>query len=271
MIGGEGAKLTRKTFNEAMNKSGKTIGDITSSKDIPFDKPFVDKLAAHVEEAQKYQSSDVEKVVRSYVDDIEKHSQNGVLPGKAFRTLNTKLQKQIRETNNGDLKNALSGLQEDLLDQFVPTLNPQELAAYNTARKQYAVGKTLEPLVAKAPTGEISPSLLLGAVTRNQAGKSAAARGAAGDLGTLADIGQRFLKAQPSSGTAERRFALGIPGAIGGAVAGAAGGAAATGALPAALAGVALPYAAANAYNRFGPSITERMIAAPPGIPPTAP
>lgn len=258
MVGGTGDKLTRKTFSAAMSKSGKTIEDITSSHDVPFNEDFVSKLAGHVEDAQKFQTGDVEKVVRSYVDEIEKKSQNGVLPGKAFRAINTKLKNQIRTTQNGDLRNALGGLQEDLLDQFVPTLKPEELEAYNTARRQYAVGKTLEPLVAKAPTGEVSPALLLGAVTRTQAGKSAAARGAAGDLGKLADIGQRFLKGQPSSGTAERMFAQGIPAALGGLV-----GAGAAGA-PGAAIGLAGGLGAANLYNRMGPAITERMISRPP-------
>ena len=258
MVGGEGEKLTRKTFNTAMNKSGKAIEDITSSHDVPFNEDLVTKLAGHVEEAQKFQTGDVEKVVRSYADEIEKKSQNGVLPGKAFRAINTKLKTQIRNTQNGDLRNALGGLQEDLLDQFTPMLSPEELTAYNNARRQYAVGKTLEPLVAKAPTGEVSPSLLLGAVTRTQAGKSAAARGAAGDLGKLADIGQRFLKGPPSSGTAERMFAQGIPAALGGLV-----GAGAAGA-PGAAAGLVGGLGAANVYNRFGPALTERMIANPP-------
>lgn len=258
LVGGEGDKLTRKTFNAAMNKSGKAIEDITSSHDVPFDEEFVTKLAGHVDEAEKFQTSDVSKVIRSYVDEIEKKSVNGVLPGKAFRTINTKLKNQIRNSQNGDLKNALGGLQEDLLDQFTPTLSPEELTAYNTARRQYAVGKTLEPLVAKAPTGEVSPSLLLGAVTRTNAGRSAAARGAAGDLGKLADIGQRFLKGQPSSGTAERMFAQGIPAALGGLV-----GAGAAGAPGAAL-GLAGGLGAANLYNRAGPALTERMIGLPP-------
>lgn len=258
MVGGEGEKLTRKTFNAAMSKSGKAIEDITSSHDVPFSEDLVNKLANHVEEAQKFQTGDVEKVVRSYVDELEKKSVNGVLPGKAFRAINTKLKNQIRNTQNGDLRNALGGLQEDLLDSFTPTLNPEELTAYNNARRQYAVGKTLEPLVAKAPTGEVSPALLLGAVTRTQAGKSAAARGAAGDLGKLADIGQRFLKGQPSSGTAERMFAQGIPAALGGLV-----GAGAAGAPGAAL-GLAGTLGAANLYNRAGPALTERMISRPP-------
>lgn len=249
-IGGEGDKLTRKTFNDAMNRSGQTIGDIASSKTVPFDENLVNKLAGHVDAAQKYETGDVEKVVTNVVNEITDKAKGGQLSGEAFRKINTNLNTRIRNTQNGDLRNALSALQDDLQDQFVSQLNAEELARYNTARRQYAVGKTLEPLVAKSPTGNIAPAALLGAVTRNQAGRSAMARGAAGDLGTLADIGQRFMKEQPSSGTAERALMQNLLTHPIGTVA--AGGTA------------ALTAPVAAAYNRFSPSVTQMLLDRPP-------
>jgi len=250
LLGGEGNRLTRQVFNRQMTRACETIGEIAGSHDVPFNEDLVNRLAGHVAEAQRYQTGDVERVVRGYADEITDRSQGGVLPGDAFRRINTRLNTQIRNTQNGDLRHALSDLQDDLQEQFVSQLSPEDLERYNAARRQYAVGKALEPLVAKSPTGNIQPSLLLGAVTRNQAGRSAMARGAAGDLGTLADIGQRFLKERPSSGTAERALMQNLLTHPLGTIA--AGGTA------------ALTAPAAAAYNRLGPGITDRLIQRPP-------
>lgn len=267
MIGGVGDKLTRKTYAEAMKNAGTTIGDIAEKTPVPVNQSFISGLRAN----GANQLPEVSGVVNGFVDQIDKAAGkpqtllgggrtagDRVLDGVAFRRINTAIAKRMRETANGDLRSALSNLQDDLLEHRSQFMDSRDRVAYDQARKFYAIGKTLEPLVAKAPTGEISPSLLLGTLNRNALGKSLVSQGAAGDLGKLADIGQRFLKGQPSSGTAERMFAQGIPAALGGLV-----GAGAAGAPGAAL-GLAGTLGAANLYNRAGPALTERLISRPP-------
>jgi len=256
-IGGEGDKLTRQTFNNAMKASGNAIGDIAERTPLPI-KP---SLIAGLREHASGQLPDVANVVNHYVDLVNTQAKDGVLPGSVFRKINTDLGSRIRSTSNGDLKFALNGLQEDLMDARTPFLSKADAAAYNVARKRYAIGKTLEPLVAKSPTGDIPPSLLLGALNATKSGKSLVAKGAAGDLGKLADIGQRFLKESSSSGTAERRWAQAIPSTLGG-LAGAGAGAAGAGA--GAAGGLIGAYGLANAYNRFGPAVTQRLLDRPP-------
>lgn len=95
------------------------------------------------------------------------------------------------------------------------------------ARAQWRNLRTLDPLVAKSPTGDISPALLQQRVNTSFKGTHGAAYGGGGDLKTLADIGQRFMKEPPSSGTAERGMLMHL---LGGAGAGAMG--IATGELP---------------------------------------
>jgi hypothetical protein len=257
-IGGEGDKLTRQVYAGAMKKSGGEIGDIAARTPLPINEDVVNRLTSHVAEAQKFDTPDVARAVSSYVNMISDMAPSGTLPGEAFRKINTKIGNQIRTTANGDLKRALSDLQEDFLDARGAYLTAADKKAYDVARRQYAAGKAIEGLVAKSPTGNIPPSALLGAITATKAGKSLAARGAAGDLGKLADIGQRFLKEPASSGTAER--ALIQRGLIG--LAGAGGGTALMGA-SAAPAAAAL-YSGARAYNKLGPSVTEQLLARPP-------
>jgi hypothetical protein len=259
LAGVEGSKMTRKAVDDAYKKWGKQeIGGINAKYDVPMDKAAFQALKSHA----AGELPEVAGVVNHYASKAQKVAVNGVIPGKVFRKLNTDLDTRIRTTSNGDLKNALSNLQDDLLDrQQAAISDPVDLQRLATARRHYAILKTVEPLVAKSPTGEITPSSLLGVLTATKAGKARVARGAAGDLGKLADIGQRFLKEQPSSGTAERRWAQALPSTLGGLAGGTAG---AAGAGLGAAAGVAGTVGAANLYNRFGPALTQRMIERPP-------
>jgi hypothetical protein len=97
------------------------------------------------------------------------------------------------------------------------SLSGEDSAAWSTLNQQYRNLKTIEPLVAKdAYNGNISPSALLGRVGSTKAGKAALARDNAGDLGTLAAIGQNFIKDTiPNSGTPSRALGFGLLGGAG--------------------------------------------------------
>jgi hypothetical protein len=257
LAGVEGDKLTRKAFGDATKKVGSGIGELNNKYDLPIDRSFVPQLRTEA----RGQSPEVANAVNYFAGRIAKETQGGNLNGTTFRRINTELNNRIKATSNGDLKYALGNMQDKLLDLQQAQMSPADKTALQGLRRQYAIQRTIEPLIAKSPTGEIAPSALLGAITSTKAGKAAAARGAAGDLGKLADIGQRFLKENPSSGTAERSWAQGIPSALGGLAGGTAG---VAGAGLGAAAGIGATIGAANLYNRFGPSITNRLIAAPP-------
>lgn len=247
-IGGNGTtnKLTPDVFQAAMDKSGSTIGDIAAKTPVPFDENTSSMLAKNVDNANAFHTDDVSKIVNSYANQIADHAQQngGVIDGTFMRRINSQLGRQARSTTNGDLKSALDGLHDDLLgamQQYIA--DPADTAAFNTARQQYAIGKTIEPLVAKSVNGDISPASLMSRVTSTSAGKTAMAQGNAGDLGDLARIGQ-LLKEPGSSNTAERGLMYGLLG--GGAVAS-----------PLVTGGV---YAGANAYNRLSPLLANRIV-----------
>lgn len=244
-IGGDpkATKLNPEVYNKAMTKSGETIGDLGMKQGVKLETKNHIALNNLVEDAKKFQTEDVSKVVQNYVREINSKTKDGLLDGTAFRRLNSKIGAQARNTSNGDLKHALGELEDTLHDALKGSLTGDELKAYNQARKYYAQGKVLEPLVAKSMTGDISGPSLMGALTRDQAGKARVARGKAGELGELGRIGQ-LIKEPNSSGTAERGIAYGLLGGAGYAN-------------PATAAGV---YGLANLYNRLGP----RFIPKPP-------
>lgn len=236
-IGGDpkAKRLNPEVFAAALNKSGKEIGRIGEQYGVKIDAPIQTVLKDFGKEAKSFETKDVRNIVNSYLKEIQEKTTDGTLDGTAFKKLNSKISRQAASTSNGDLKNALSGLQEIMHDALEKSIPKDELKAWNTARTQYAKAKTIEPLVAKSKYGDISGPELMSRVTADKAGKSRMAKGAAGDLGDLARIGQ-LIKEPGSSGTAERGLAYGILG--GGALAN-----------PAATAGV---YGAANLYNRLG-------------------
>jgi hypothetical protein len=149
----------------------------------------------------------------------------------------------------------LGNLQEHLEDAMQRNASPADIPLLQEARKQYAIGTKLIPLVGKSANGNISPQALMQRLLSDNSGKRAMAYGRGGDVGELAKIGQMFLKEPGTSMTAERGAGYGL---LGGAAF----------AHPAAAAGVV---GGANLYNRAGPAITRKIlegqIPPPPGTP----
>lgn len=260
-IGGTGDKLTRGEYAKAMKTSGEGIDQIMEAHSLPVD----DALLSRLRSTTANTLPDVASVIHGHVNDLEKilgpqkidpvQIGSGAQPvirelsGKRLRPWLTDLKEKIRSTSNGDLRHALTNLKDEMEDAFLPQLSEAERVNYDKFRRQYAIGKTIEPLVAKSPGGNISPKALMGAVTSNAYGKRMMAMGKGGDLGKLADIGSMFLREPGTSNTAER-------GLVAGALTGAGWGIS-----PLAAAG---PWAGANLYNRFGPEVTEQLMRLPP-------
>lgn len=243
-IGGDpkATRLNSDVFSEAMTKSGKEIGRIGEQNGIVLDKNVSDALTNFVKEADRYETKDVKSIVKNYVNEIKSKTKDDTLDGTAFKKINSKIGRQIRATSNGDLKNSLSDLQEIMHDALEKSISKDDLDALKEARTYYAKGKVLEPLVAKATTGDISGPSLMSRVTADKAGKARMAKGG-GDMGDLARIGQ-LMKEPGSSGTTERALAYSLLG----------GGAYVNPGTAAAL------YGTANLYNRFG----QYLIPPPP-------
>lgn len=246
-------RLTSDVFDKAMNKSGGVIGDVSKRTPINLaaEDPagFDGQLSAFVDNAKKFETSDHARIAENYVNELRAKAQNGVIPGEAFRKINSQIGTRLRSTKDGDLRRVLSDLQDTMQDALERQAKPEDVAALKVARQQYAIGKTIEPLVAKTKNGDISPAGLMGAMTSDSAKKSLMARGKAGAMGDLAKIGQAFLKEPSSSNTTERALTYGLM-----------GGAAGAGATiePHTAAGV---YGAANLYNRLGPLVTRMLLA----------
>lgn len=235
-------RLTPDVLDKAMSRSGGKIGDLTAGAEIPGEDvaPGFRSLRRRLERA----TDDDRRVVGGYIDDFERMAaeNDGKIPGTAFKDLNSELGEDIRANAGNKTARLLSDVQDTVMDAFRDRLAPEDRAAYDTARREYAKAKTILPLVAKALEGDISPGALMGAVNATKAGKNAMARGHAGELGELARAG-RYLVDQKSSNTSERgliyKFILDPLKET---------------------AKAATIYPAAAAYNLAGPAITRAMV-----------
>lgn len=239
-------KLTTDVFNTAMKTSGSKIGDIAKRNPITVTDDFVTKLANHADEVSKYGTDESARVVTNYVDELLSKSVDGVIPGEAFKSISTKLGRQISGAAD---KYPLMELQTIMHDGLAKTLSPDDLASLAQARKFYYNGKTIEPLVAKAQFGDVSPAGLMQSVTANKSMKASMARGTRGELGDIARVGQ-FIKEPGSSNTTERAIAAGLLG--GGSM------------INPTTAGAV--YAGANLYNRASPWLTDFLMQSQRGL-----
>jgi hypothetical protein len=252
-IGGDetSGRLTSSVFDQAMNKSGEGIGEIMGRTNIPMSGEFASQLDKFRNKVLPRRELDTGRIATNYLDELYglAKDNNGVIPGPLLREFRSELVKQAKASTNGDVRAVLGQLEDIVLDSIKSSATPDDAAALQPLMKQYAIGKSLEPLVAKAPMGNISPDLLMGIVTNSDFKKSIKARGLAGDMGNIADYAKQFLKEPNSSGTTERAlgYKLAGYGMLG---------------APAAInpAGPALLWGVSNAYNRLGPKISRFML-----------
>lgn len=130
------------------------------------------------------------------------------VPGELFKRLDTALGSVPYNKNSyGNLRSFIQSLRND----YKAGMTPDDAARWDDLGRRYGDMKTLENLYAKASGQMIDPKDILGAVTTGRSGKQRKASGTRGELGVLADIGQRIKEPKSSiaSGLASLSAALG--------------------------------------------------------------
>lgn len=213
-IGADADKITPDVFDKAWFRASNEFRRLAGNNDMRLTPDVMMKLLAVEKDAGAYYGNEVQGMVRSIIDRIVQQGGSGVLPGRAFSSIDSAIGRAVR--SGGEKSVPLGAIQDVLRDAMERSLSAEDQGAWRAARVKWRNLKTLEPIIAKSQDGNIPPAALMGRVTANKAGKSAMARGRGGELGDLARIGQRFLKDQiPNSGTPERLLGYGALGAGG--------------------------------------------------------
>jgi len=131
----------------------------------------------------------------------------GALTGRQYQTMRAKggMISAVSDSQNATVAHYGSKIRDALDDAFETQAQGGDAAAIKQAREWFRNFKVLEPLAEKAPTGKISPALLLGQVAKAYPDF---ATGGGGDIADLARIGQQFLKSPPNSETAVRSWVM---------------------------------------------------------------
>jgi hypothetical protein len=204
-------KVTRPVLARAATRIGGMFDSVASrTGQIAIDRPFMSDVGRIVNDARSVLGRDagpIENQVRRIADRIDFGTNS--LSADSYQSLTRKGTPLDRAIHSADPNvRFYAGQIRDALDDAMERSAPADVVAdLKQARYQWAIMKAIEPLAHDAPTGDISVAKVLRAAT-------------GGNLDELGQIGQRFLKEPPSSGTAERLTAIKTIGALAGGVGG---------------------------------------------------
>ncbi len=209
-------KITPAVLDRAYGRIGPVFENAAQRYDLRLD-PRMDTALTDIARRAGEAGLDAGQVdaVRAQVQKLRDIAaqNNGVIPGNQYVNLTKRGESlDLLQGNRSTTSGQLGGQIRDALDEsLMRSASPADVAALREARTQYKALKTIEPLTMRADTpggpsvstGDISPQLLL---TRVRQQYQNAPRAQIGDipLKDIAQIGQRFLKEPPSSGTSER-------------------------------------------------------------------
>lgn len=199
---GENAdRITPDVMAAAKKRIGGDFDTVAKNSTIKFDGALGNDLQGILHEADSTLTESEAAILHKQVGNLlDKVTGAGEIEGPTYQALTRKGAPLDRAMSSSDpnvqhyagrVKEAL----DDALERHAP---PEMVDKLRTARGQYKAMKTVEDLVEKSTTGDISPTLLMGAV-RGSYGNMA--YGGGGQLADLARIGQRFMKQPPDSGT----------------------------------------------------------------------
>lgn len=221
-IGEDTPSITPEVMQTAKSRIGSVFNDVADRTNITVDDRLLQDLAQVGSQAREIgldsgQINAVDNQIAKITDYAKKNG--GVLPGDVYQTITGKGSSlsKIQTGGQGALRDLAGDIRDGLDSAMQRSAVSEDVQALQQARGQYKNLKTIEDLAEQAtPDGQISPVKLLGRV---RAKYDNYAYGGGGDLGTLARIGQTFMKEPPNSGTAARlsnifgKFSLGAAGA----------------------------------------------------------
>lgn len=199
-FGEDASALTTDVMAAAKKRIGREFDAVEQGTRVQFDQPLISRLDGVVRDASDVlepgQVAPLAKRV-GYIIDLAK---NGEFDGTTFNNMMKRGAPldRLQQSTDPNVRHYAGEIRSALQDALERSATPEMAQRYNAARLQYKNMKTVEDLAEKAPTGNVSPLLLLGQVRKSFPNM---AYGGGGDLADLARIGQRFMKQPPDSGT----------------------------------------------------------------------
>ncbi len=202
-IGVDAPKLTPGVMSQARDRLGQQFDAIAERNPIHFDNQLFNDLGTIDTSAASEMPESTLRQVRKNLDDVLSAAQEGTITGSQYQALTRKGTPLWRAMNSTDpnVAHYAGQIRSALDDALERSASPDDLDLLKKSRSQWKALKTVEPLVEKSPTGDVSPAGLLSQVRQHYGDM---AYNGAGPMGDLARIGQSFLKEPANSGTAPR-------------------------------------------------------------------
>lgn len=199
-FGEDADAITTDVMARAKKRIGSEFDHVAQNTAIRFDNILGNDLGKVVNEASTVLERAQVEPLANRVAEIAKMAKTGIIDGEAYQNMMKKGAPLNRLMNDADPnKRYYAGqIKEALDDALQRSATPEMAQRLQQARLQYKNMKTIEDIAEKAPTGNVSPLLLMGQVRKSFPNM---AYGGGGDLADLARIGQRFMKQPPDSGT----------------------------------------------------------------------
>lgn len=214
-IGESGDTITPDIVSNAYDNIGQKFDNVLAGKTLQVTPQDSNKFGDILKNASGSLANDKVNAIKNVIDDFNKNvAPDGTIPGEVIGDIRSTITKQMRRADPG-IKEYLGDVLDNIMDISTEG-NPAAKAQLTEAKYQYKNLKTIEPLIAKATDGNISPALLKNRVIQNY-GAKAMATGNAGDLGELSKVGDLIKKKVGDSGTAQRAASMALlatPGAI---------------------------------------------------------
>lgn len=216
-FGENAASITPDVMASAKKRLGNEFDTVAKNSTIKFDEPLGGDLHSILHEAGSTLTDGELNVLHKQVGNVlDRVTGAGEIDGKTYQALTRKGAPLNRAMSSSDPNvSHYAGRIKEALDDALERSAPADMVdRLRTARGQYKAMKTVEDLVEKSPTGDISPALLLGPVRQSYGNM---AYGGGGRLADLARVGQRFMRQPPDSGTPLGTAALNLLLGLGGA------------------------------------------------------
>jgi len=215
-MGENATKITPEVMQAAKARLGASYDKITPKLAITANDSFLTKLANVSNEASQTLQDSENGPIQKQVDQILSGFRDGdLMTGDSLHNMIKKGAPldRLMQSHDPNVAHYASQLRQTLTDEMQAQAPPEIADQLAKTNAQYKAMKTIEPIVEKSTTGDISPALLMGQVRKSYGGM---AYNGGGDMGDLARIGQRFMKEPPNSGTANRMMILHGLGGLGG-------------------------------------------------------
>ncbi len=199
-FGENASAVTPEVMASAKKRIGDAFDDVEKGTTVQFDQPLISRLKAIVGDASGVLESGQMTPLNKRINAIIDLAENGEFDGKTFNNMMKKDAplSRLQKASDPNIQYYAGQIRSALQDALERSASPEMAQKYNQARLQYRNLKTVEPVAANAPTGNVSPLALAAQVRKSN---PSFAYGGGGDLGDIARIGQRFMRQPADSGT----------------------------------------------------------------------